>query len=156
VVDQSLFTSNTDEWGTPAALFDPLNQIYKFDLDACSTPELAKCEDHITPEKDGLKASWKGRRVFINPPYSKMTLWAAKFIAGWKESEHQLMLVPARTDTRWFQSILHLRPKIFFIKGRLRFTGGQHCAPFPSVMIAKPGVGHWGVAEVASDGLHIY
>lgn len=49
-----------------------------------------------------------------------------------------VMLLPARTDTRWFQQFILNRAEVRFLKGRLRFEtngipGGP--APFPSMIV---------------------
>jgi len=69
-------------------------------------------------------------RVFVNPPYgSDIAKWVEK--AATEPSELTVMLVPARTDTRWWSLFwdydVH-KPvdgcEVRFIKGRLKFGGG--------------------------------
>ena len=55
MINNGLFTSNTEEWATPKDFFDRLNDEFHFTLDPCSTDENAKCEKHYTKEQDGLK-----------------------------------------------------------------------------------------------------
>ena len=64
------FSSKSDEWETPQALFDQLNAKYHFDLDVCALPENAKCQRFFSPEENGLKQDWKGR-CWMNPPYGR-------------------------------------------------------------------------------------
>lgn len=45
------------------------------------------------------------------------------------------MLIPARTDTRWFHDYIYGKAEIRFIKGRLRFNDGKQGAPFPSMIV---------------------
>ena len=46
------------------------------------------------------------------------------------------MLIPARTDTRYFHEfIYHKAREIRFIRGRLRFGDGKAPAPFPSMIV---------------------
>lgn len=47
------------------------------------------------------------------------------------------MLLPARTDTRWFHDYIYnnQRAEIRFIKGRLKFGGSKNSAPFPSMVV---------------------
>lgn len=40
-------TSNKDDWETPQALFDQLNEEFHFTLDAASNDQNAKCEHHF-------------------------------------------------------------------------------------------------------------
>jgi phage N-6-adenine-methyltransferase len=73
------FSSKSNEWETPQSLFDELNAKYNFTLDPCSTHGNAKCEKHFTIEEDGLKQSWAGETVFMNPPYgSEIKHWIKK------------------------------------------------------------------------------
>jgi site-specific DNA-methyltransferase (adenine-specific) len=45
------------------------------------------------------------------------------------------MLLPARTDTKWFHDYCKQAKEIRFIKGRLKFSGSQNAAPFPSMIV---------------------
>lgn len=65
-----MFSSKTDLWATPQALFDDLNKEFGFTLDACALPENAKCERYYSPQEDGLQQPWEGV-VWCNPPYGR-------------------------------------------------------------------------------------
>ena len=58
---QAQFSSRKDDWETPQELFDQLDSMFHFTLDAASSDENAKCEKHFTAEDDGLKQNWGGR-----------------------------------------------------------------------------------------------
>lgn len=45
------------------------------------------------------------------------------------------MLIPARTDTRWFHDYIYHKSEIRFIRGRLKFNDGKNPAPFPSMVV---------------------
>jgi site-specific DNA-methyltransferase (adenine-specific) len=45
-----------------------------------------------------------------------------------------VMLLPARTDTKWFHEYIYGKCEIRFIKGRLKFGGCKNAAPFPSMV----------------------
>lgn len=47
------------------------------------------------------------------------------------------MLVPARTDTKWFHAYCYEKPdvEVKFVKGRLKFGHSKNSAPFPSMII---------------------
>ena len=134
------FTSNTDEWATPEKIFDVLDQEFHFNLDPCSTDENAKCERHFTKEQDGLKMSWGGCRVFCNPPYSDISKWVEKcFREGQKDRTLVVLLIPSRTDTKYFHDYIYQRAEIRFIKGRLKFGEAVNPAPFPSMVVIYRG-----------------
>lgn len=65
MVSNILFSSNSDEWATPAALFEELNTEFKFTLDPCATEENHKCDHFFTKEQDGLQKSWGGGACFL-------------------------------------------------------------------------------------------
>jgi hypothetical protein len=77
------FSSASPEWATPQDFFDKLNAEFGFTLDPCSTKENAKCKKFYTQEDDGLSKSWKGERVFCNPPYGRVIgKWVEKCRGG--------------------------------------------------------------------------
>ena len=57
---QAQFSSQKDDWETPQELFDQLDRMFHFTLDAASSDENAKCQKHFTAEDDGLKQDWGG------------------------------------------------------------------------------------------------
>lgn len=135
MLTSGLTSSNTDEWATPQDLFDALDATFHFTLDPCATPENAKCAKFYTKEQDGLKQDWGGAVIWCNPPYGRE-------IGKWiqKCAEHRgvaVMLIPARTDTRWWHSYIDKNPDahVYFIKGRLKFGDGKNPAPFPSAIV---------------------
>lgn len=64
MINDALYSSKSEDWATPKALFDELNKEFQFTLDPCATPENAKCKLFFTKEQDGLKQSWNGETVF--------------------------------------------------------------------------------------------
>lgn len=129
------FSHESDEWATPQELFDEINSEFYFDLDPCATEENHKCPDYLTKEQDGLKISWGGRRVWCNPPYSQIDKWVAKaFYETKNDNTLVALLIPSRTDTRYFHNYIYNRAEIRFIKGRVKF-GGKGSAPFPSMLV---------------------
>lgn len=136
-ISKVLYSSRSEAWETPQDFFDNLNDEFHFDLDACAIPENAKCERFFTPEQDGLSQPWTGN-VWCNPPYGKdISKWIAKAQNEIKQNANVVvLLVPARTDTRWFHDYLYNKPNVElrFVKGRLKFGGSTNCAPFPSMV----------------------
>ena len=131
-----MFSSKSDEWETPHDFFQKLDTKYNFTLDPCASPENSKCKNFYTIEDDGLQQSWEGETVFVNPPYSKIKDWVIKcHREALKPNTIVVMLIPSRTDTRWWHQYCMSAHQIFFVKGRLRFEGGEHSAPFPSAVI---------------------
>ncbi len=133
---ETLFMSKSDEWETPQTLFDTLNEEFHFTLDPCATEENCKCKKYFTQNEDGLLQNWGGERVFCNPPYSQISKWVKKaYQEGKKDYAVVVMLIPARTDTRYFHDYIYNRSEVRFIKGRLKFGDAQYNAPFPSMVV---------------------
>lgn len=131
-----LFSRKTDEWETPKDLYQTLDAEFRFSLDPCSTDINAKCENHYTAKDNGLAKNWGGQRVFCNPPYSKVREWVQKcYEEAKKPGTVVVALLPSRTDTRWFHDYILDRAEIRFIRGRLKFSGAQYNAPFPSIIV---------------------
>lgn len=130
------FSSKSNEWATPQDFFDKLNEEFHFTLDPCATAENAKCAKYYTKEQDGIIQDWYGETVFCNPPYGKeIGKWVAKCSAEFENGATVVMLIPARTDTKWFHKYIYHRAEIRFIKGRLKFGNSKNSAPFPSMLI---------------------
>ena len=132
-----LFSSKEEKWATPQDFFDKLNDEFHFTLDAAASPDNAKCPVYFTEEQDGLAQSWKGHTVWCNPPYCcKTGAWVKK---AWEEHQRTgctvVMLLPSRTDVRWFHDYILGKAEIRFIKGRLKFGGSKNSAPFPSIVV---------------------
>jgi phage N-6-adenine-methyltransferase len=146
---QALFTGKYIEYGTPRKLYDELNEEFHFDLDPCTTPDNPlQISYYYTVAEDGLKQSWNvgnGNHwgsVFVNPPYGKNIIqWVKK--ASDESINHNItvvMLLPARTDTRFFHDYIYNKPNVEVrFRGRLKFlTSVQdvpNTAPFPSMVV---------------------
>ncbi len=121
-----MFSSMSDEWNTPKSLFDKLDKEFGFDSDPCPSK---------LPLRKRLVKGWENR-VFVNPPYSRIKDWVAK--AYWHSLNRKatvVMLIPSRTDTRWWSDYVMKAKEIRFIKGRLKFSGHKNSAPFPSAVV---------------------
>lgn len=116
------FSHKTDDWATPKKLYDYfMSRDY---IDPCP----------LYSKEDNLNKVYKYSKLFINPPYSKINEWV-KFIKNNKAENIIVLLIPSRTDTKYFQELLELKPYLMFIKGRLKFGESKEGAPFPSVLL---------------------
>jgi hypothetical protein len=120
-MNRVLFKSANQHWQTPDDLYSALNAEFQFNLDPC--PNGAT---------DGLTRSWKGKRVYCNPPYGRSVgEWLAKAV----EATLAVYLLPSRTDTKWWHEHAMKATEIRFLRGRLKFKGATTGAPFPSVVL---------------------
>lgn len=133
---KGVFSSKSDEWETPQEVFNVLNDEFHFNLDPCATDENHKCDKYFTKEDDGLSKTWGGYRVWCNPPYSKIGKWVEKaYKEGQKAGTVVVMLIPSRTDTKYFHDYIWHRSEIRFWRGRIRFGNSKQNAPFPSMVV---------------------
>lgn len=144
MLNQGMFSSNSSEWETPQDLFDVLDNQHHFVLDACATPVNAKCDRFYTLAEDGLSQPWESC-TWCNPPYGRaITDWVEKAYTECVYNHvSSVLLLPARTDTRWFHDYLYKQEQhgisIEFLRGRLKFGNSQNSAPFPSMIVMLDG-----------------
>ena len=139
-----VMSSSKMDWETPDIVLDAVRKMGPIELDPATTADNPTgAERFFTPEDDGLDRNWESLGlVFCNPPYGRgIGDWVYK---AWRQSLFSvefecIMLVPARTDTKWWHEAC---PASYcFWKGRLRFKGAESSAPFPSALL------YWGVRE---------
>jgi site-specific DNA-methyltransferase (adenine-specific) len=113
------------DWRTPADVYAALDAEFSFDFDPCPP----------NPPYDGLAVPW-GCSNFVNPPYGReLPKWVAKAHLEAGLGRTVIMLIPSRTDTRWWHEHVMRAQEIRYITGRLRFQGATHNAPFPSCVV---------------------
>lgn len=112
-----------------------------FHVTAFASPiDITRGRTRNTAENSAFDHEWGGKTVFCNPPYGRaIPEWVRKCsMEASRKDTLVVMLLPARTDTRWFQQYILNRAEVRFLKGRLRFEtngipGGP--APFPSMIV---------------------
>lgn len=119
---------SVDDRMVPDGEFWVLNKRFKFSIDIAAAKHNARLSRYHTRETDGLVHSWKGERVWCNPPYSNIRPWVEK--AGLEvDADIIVMLLPAnRTEQRWWQEFIEpirdrpgSRLRVEFLPNRLRF-----------------------------------
>lgn len=160
-MSREIFSSKRTNWETPQTFFNALDAEFHFTLDAAASAGNAKCFRYLSKRDDGLHTvtvwplvdipggspvGWREHpkfhhNIWCNPPYGrKVGKWFAKAREAQAEGATVVMLVPARTDTRWWhEHVQGIASEIRFIKGRIRFVGGKAGATFPSVVIVYRG-----------------
>lgn len=125
------FSSKTDKWTTPDSLIKRLACSFTWDLDVCSDDSRI-CHNFYT--KNGLLKQWHGL-CWMNPPYGdEIGLWVKKAKLSSQDATI-VCLLPARTDTKWWQDNVPEASLVVFIKGRLKFSNYSNSAPFPSAFV---------------------
>jgi site-specific DNA-methyltransferase (adenine-specific) len=112
---------------------------YNFTIDVCADTTNNKVKNYFNEKANGLAQSWQNNVCWCNPPYTrnKIELWVKKAALEVSDDCTIVMLLPARTDTRWFHDYIYRNPncKITFLRGRLKFSGHKNSAPFPSMIV---------------------
>ena len=108
----------SDEWYTPAYVFDALGLM--FDLDVAAPEGGAP---HVPARQalhcDGLTLPWHGL-VWMNPPFggrNGLTPWLDKFF----EHGSGIALTPDRTSAGWWQDAARRADSILFVHGKIKF-----------------------------------
>lgn len=104
-------------WRTPPEIFEPLDWEFRFTLDGASEPGNGLLPRASTAENP---LSWVGERVFCNPPWSNIK----PFVELAATADVAVLLVPARTNAKWFHRALDLGASVRFFLGRPKFIGG--------------------------------
>ena len=137
-----MFSSKTGKWATPQEFYNKLDWRFgPFDLDPCACPDNAKCANFYTEAEDGLSKSWEGTTSFVNPPYGRgIDKWIKKaYEESRKDKTKVVMLIPARTDTKYWHQYVMKADEVHFVKGRLKFGDSENSAPFPSAVVVFDG-----------------
>ena len=145
---QTLFSApqtatGNDDWYTPKWIFETLGLT--FDIDVASPPEgipWIPARRYYTMEDDGLAQPWKGL-VWCNPPFSKLTPWAHKFI----EHGNGIMLTPFGRS-KWLSVVWDSSATMLNLPSDLKFQkpdGGWYSMSFGAVL--------WAMGEQAQDAL---
>lgn len=141
-----LTASGSENWATPDYFFDYLSTYFgPFQLDPAADVTNAKADLYYTEAMNGLALPWLAKNVFVNPPFNRekkmyVDPWVEKAAAEVDNGNagRVVMLLPARTDTRWFHNIVLQRAQfVYFVQGRLKFVqeGKSNSAPFPSIVV---------------------
>ena len=151
-INPALFSFAAGDWGTPKSLFALLHHEFKFTLDAAATKANALTKRFITPQQDAFAQDWaklaRGGAVWLNPPYGReVGRWIEQALAASCQGATVVVLLPARTDTRWFHELCRYG-EVRLLRGRLKFVGAPTSAPFPSLVVVfgptvKPTVKLW-------------
>lgn len=122
---QPHFSSLRMDWKTPKAVYQILDAEFRFDHDPCPANYTV----------DGLETDWGGVN-YVNPPYGReLPKWVEKSYEQWQKGKTVVMLIPSRTDTRWWHDFCMKATEIRYIRGRLKFDDQPNPAPFPSAII---------------------
>ncbi len=124
---EPMMSSKRSNWQTPKWLIKELTEEHGILYDPCPSNHLI----------DGLELNFPNNQtVFINPPYGrgKILPWVRKAIEEWKKGCKIIMLLPSRTDQKWFHLLLKYNVKIIYFPFRLHFDEHKNGSPFCSFL----------------------
>lgn len=117
--------SESDEWYTPGDCIAAVREVLGvIDIDPASNEaanRTVKARVFFDRQSNGLAQDWPGK-VFLNPPYGgKEGPFINKLIQQYRRgiTTEAIILVPANTDTDWFQPLWDYL--ICFVRQRIRF-----------------------------------
>lgn len=141
-------THDNNAWETPQLWWEKLNETYQFNYDLAANSKNAKTENYFTFENNSLVQDWGQLEgwQWLNPPYGRtIEDWVKKAsdtilnktISNFKGI---VMLIPARTDTKYWHDYIfsNSKIKVEFVRGRLYFEKNgvkSDAAPFPSALV---------------------
>ncbi len=134
------FNTSRQDWTTPKYLFDKLNQEFNFECDLAASHENALCPDFYTKQNNGLNKDWNGV-CWLNPPFgdksNKMVDWIKKSYNDTLINPNLtvVMLIPARTNNKWWDNYIMKAKEVRFIIGRPKFGDSKHGLPQPLVIV---------------------
>lgn len=136
---------DSDSYGTPDIVFNWLNKVFNFDVDAFASHTNAKCDRYYTKDNSALSAKkWNFRRggrltkVFMNPPYSRTNIYNCMQKAYEESLKGCIVVAIVRDDpsTRWYQEFIHGKAyKVIRLKERVKFIGGKDTYNFPCCVV---------------------
>ena len=97
-----------DEWRTPGYLYDTLDSVFHFTVDAAANTQNTKCARFWSIQENGLAQSWRDEIVFCNPPHTNGAYgnWVEKatdaFVSG---NVTSALVLPFNAETKAFSDV---------------------------------------------------
>lgn len=117
-------SSKSDEWRTPSNLYTYFMNNGFVDLFPFGS------------KQNQYDIMYRNEYLYINPPFSEINKERFfNYLVNLLNNGNTIfLLMPVRTDTKFFNKIYDYVLNIYFIKGRLRFNDSKP-APFPTMIL---------------------
>lgn len=126
------------DWGTPHKYVNAVKEFFDgdIDLDPCSNEYsvVNALNEYRLPKHDGLRESWKFRRIYVNPPYgtdkvrgTRIKNWFYRCVEANRNYDSEVLaLVPVATNTGHWKNYVfgHATAVSFLYDTRLKFLVG--------------------------------
>lgn len=120
---KACLSHESDEWATPSLLYEAFKRNGY--IDPCP----------LGCQIDALQTTYENKHLFVNPPFSKLNDFALWIIEQAKRGCDIYLLMPTRTDTRYFKALFDYGiDEIIFMHKRLRYNDYK-TAPFNSFVL---------------------
>ena len=107
-----------DECYTPQWVFDALNLQFDLDVASAHHPQIVvPATNRFTVEDDAFKQQWYGR-IWMNPPFSKITPWIDRFI----EHGNGICLVPLSSNGKWVNNMWESGLSVTYLPANMAFV----------------------------------
>lgn len=123
-----------DCFETPLHLFNQLDKIFCFTVDAACSTSNCKCQRgfYFDEGHDGLEESWQNERVFCNPPFSTKAKWIEKAHNSVQNDGCPIcvMILPTNCiESEAFQKYIYPNYHFEVLKGRVCFIDPETKQP---------------------------
>ena len=110
------FEQKRNDYETPPELItEALRITYAtcFDCDVCcSRKNIPATHHYINGKIDGLKADWH-KLNWCNPPFDECQKWIKKASEEQQKGNHTIMLIPVRTETKYWHDYILWKNNIY-------------------------------------------
>jgi hypothetical protein len=110
-----------DECYTPKWIFDSLGLQFDLDVASANHPLISvPAHNKYTIDDNALELEWYGR-IWMNPPFSKVTPWIDRFI----QHDNGVGLVPLSSNGRWVNKLWDSQVAFCYLPSNLAFVGAS-------------------------------
>lgn len=136
------FEQKRSDYETPPELYNLALQIMginKFDLDTCcSRNNIPANHFFINGFVDGLLWDWEDFN-WCNPPYKECDKWVKKAYDEQQKGHQTVMLIPVRTETKYWHDYILTNPnvQIYWLRKGFGFIDpdtGKSCGVFKNAL----------------------
>lgn len=108
-------------WATPQWLFDALDRVFDFRLDAAASKDNAKCKKYYTLSTSGLTHKWSDI-TFCNPPWNNCGPWCEKAVYEAQWARSVLLLPMLGMTAKWYLPV-RMEAHTTIFSPRIAFDG---------------------------------
>lgn len=140
----------SDECYTPRWVFDAMG--LEFDLDVAAPPGgpwHVPAKRYFAADQDGLAQAWDGS-VWCNPPYSKVTPWADR----WVDHYRGVLMATYAPECRWVGRVFRAADAVVFPSVKFTTPDGNLIKPRHGVFVAFRGLGCGPAERLAAADSH--